>query len=43
MSTRCLVLAGHILGVISFNPWNFPAIQGLLFQFMDMKLRLREV
>lgn len=36
------VLAGHILGVTSFNPQNFPAIQGLFLQFMDMKVRLRE-
>lgn len=42
MLTRCLVLAGHILSITSFNPQNFPAIQGLFLQFMDMKVRLRE-
>lgn len=42
MLIGCLVLAGHILGITSFNPQNFPAIQGLFFQFMDVKVRLRE-
>lgn len=42
MLTGCLVFAGHILGITSFNPQNFPAIQGLFLQFMDVKGRLRE-